>query len=395
MGGGVWTPKPEQGGSAVASTSAHRKPNICIIGAGVVGLSVAQRLIERTGGTDVDITIMADKFLQETTSGGAGGLWEPYALSNTDSARVISWAAGSYAKFESLVADTAVAQAAGVQPVVSYELFTDAAEAQVLPDWAPVCKSFKLLPDAAAIAAAIPCMPQRTAPELPFVAAWEYSTFTADQRVYLPYLTLLLEQAGVRLVSRHVETLDELLRKDDVEKAADSSGYDIVVNCTGIGAGKLLGAAESVYPLRGQVVRIATPHDWLCSPAGHAAGDGVQLCINWPQSYIIPNQNSLVLGGTVGEPTNWDTRVVPEQSAAIRQRISSVFPELAEAPSISEWAGLRPCNKTGVCLESCVAQQSLLVHCYGHGGSGVTLSYGCAVDVVENHVLPRLKQWRS
>ena len=32
----------------------------------------------------------------------------------------------------------------------------------------------------------------------------------------------------------------------------------------------------------------------------------------------------------------------------------------------------------------------LIAHCYGHGGSGVTLSWGCAEDIVNNHILPFL-----
>ena len=270
---------------------------------------------------------------------------------------------------------------------------TNTKEAQVLPDWAPICASFKVLADAAAIAAAIPRLPARRAGEMPFAAAFENTTFTADQEVYLPYLTQLLVKAGVSFVSRHVESLDDLLRKKGANFAADTPRFDVVIKCTGIGAGKLLGKPESVYPLRGQVVRVETPADWLSSQTGDVAGEEVQLCLNWDKSYIIPNQGFLVLGGTMGDPTNWDTRVLSEHTNAIRAGIAELFPKLSEAPLIREWAGLRPCNKTGVKLESCMDGDSLIVHCYGHGGSGITHAAGCAMDVVDNHVLPHIKHW--
>lgn len=55
---------------------------IVILGAGVVGLSTAYRLVElyeqsNPGGNRLNIEILSDKFLQETTSDGAGGLFRP------------------------------------------------------------------------------------------------------------------------------------------------------------------------------------------------------------------------------------------------------------------------------------------------------------------------------
>jgi D-amino-acid oxidase len=42
--------------------------------------------------------------------------------------------------------------------------------------------------------------------------------------------------------------------------------------------------------------------------------------------------------------------------------------------------GLRPVHPT-VRLEL-ERQSRPVVHCYGHGGAGITLSYGCARDIV-------------
>lgn len=55
---------------------------VAVVGAGIVGLSVALKLVEKYG-TTIDLTIVSETFLQQTTSFGAGGLWEPYAIEGT------------------------------------------------------------------------------------------------------------------------------------------------------------------------------------------------------------------------------------------------------------------------------------------------------------------------
>jgi hypothetical protein len=46
--------------------------------------------------------------------------------------------------------------------------------------------------------------------------------------------------------------------------------------------------------------------------------------------------------------------------------------------------GLRPYRDDGVRLESEKTNDGMtIIHCYGHSGSGVTLSWGCAKDVVQ------------
>ena len=55
-----------------------------------------------------------------------------------------------------------------------------------------------------------------------------------------------------------------------------------------------------------------------------------------------------------------------------------LVPELATATVVRHQVGLRPARPT-VRLE----RDGHVVHCYGHGGAGVTLSWGCADEVVE------------
>ena len=54
------------------------KMNVCVLGAGVVGLGTAVQLAEALPG--VHVTLTAHGFRADTTSAGAAGLWEPYKL---------------------------------------------------------------------------------------------------------------------------------------------------------------------------------------------------------------------------------------------------------------------------------------------------------------------------
>ena len=63
----------------------------------------------------------------------------------------------------------------------------------------------------------------------------------------------------------------------------------------------------------------------------------------------------------------------------------ALVPELADATVIDHVAGLRPARDGG----PRVAEQpnglrtgQRLIHNYGHGGAGVTMSWGCADEIV-------------
>ena len=70
------------------------KQRVCVVGAGVIGLSTALRLCQEVKG--VQVTVVADTFLADTTSSGAAGLWEPYKLGSTPAELIQAWAGETY-----------------------------------------------------------------------------------------------------------------------------------------------------------------------------------------------------------------------------------------------------------------------------------------------------------
>ena len=102
------------------------------------------------------------------------------------------------------------------------------------------------------------------------------------------------EARGGEIVCQRINDLEEL------------SDFDVVVNCSGLGANQLVGD-ETVQPLRGQVMRVWAP--WLRICLLDDEDDG---------NYVLPNMDSVVLGGT-HQQGDWDT---------VKCHFCSIFPLL-------------------------------------------------------------------
>jgi D-amino-acid oxidase len=85
----------------------------------------------------------------------------------------------------------------------------------------------------------------------------------------------------------------------------------------------------------------------------------------------------VVVGGTDVEG-DWSRTPSPEVADGILARGARLVPGVAGARVIRHKVGLRPARP-----EVRLERDGRVVHCYGHGGSGVTLSWGCAEEVAE------------
>ena len=96
--------------------------------------------------------------------------------------------------------------------------------------------------------------------------------------------------------------------------------------------------------------------------------------------YVIPRTHDCVFGGTndVSDNLNPD----PKTTRAIVTECSRVL-EMEKPQVLRERVGLRPFRKSGVRLEAeKLSDDRTVLHNYGHGGSGFTLSWGCAREVL-------------
>jgi D-amino-acid oxidase len=162
-------------------------------------------------------------------------------------------------------------------------------------------------------------------------------------------------------------------------------GVDAIVNCAGLGSAELVG--ESMYPLRGALVRVH-------NDGTHMPRITNAHCVSHDESlerqdiiFIVPRgSDRLVLGG-LAEKDQWDVNVNLENHEPIREmvrRCVDFLPLLHHARIDTDdttRVGLRPFRKQNVRLERETHTQ--IIHNYGHGGAGVTFSWGCAQEVAD------------
>jgi D-amino-acid oxidase len=96
-------------------------------------------------------------------------------------------------------------------------------------------------------------------------------------------------------------------------------------------------------------------------------------------TYIVPREDTVVLGGTA-EVGSTELRPNLAIAEGIRRRCAALVPAVADARVLEHRVGLRP-GRSAVRLEREDRGGNVVVHCYGHGGAGVTLSWGCAAEV--------------
>lgn len=113
----------------------------CVLGAGVVGLSVALRIAQSRPGSA--ITVVAERHQMDTTSSGAGGLWEPYQVGSTPEDKITRWGGIAYSYFMDLFMSPDAGRA-GVNLMPAYALCEEHESAEH-PSWASVVAGMRSL----------------------------------------------------------------------------------------------------------------------------------------------------------------------------------------------------------------------------------------------------------
>jgi D-amino-acid oxidase len=309
----------------------HREGEILVLGAGVIGLTSAVCLAD----AGLRVRLRTALRPEQTTSRVAGALWASSLAE--PGAEVRRWAGEGLREFRALAqsSDTGVRIAAG-----------RLASRQSAEPPSP---------------ARFPGVEINASDRVPlgFLAASAVELPLIDMLSYLGYLTERLARSGVAIEVRPVGSLAEA-----TEQART------IVNCTGIGARELV-SDQALRPVRGEHVIVENPgvEDFFVEDP---RGD------EWTS--FFPHGERVVLGGNARED-DWSLEPDPTSARAIVDRCAQVEPTLNGARVIEHQVGLRPA-RARIRLEREQLGNTTLIHNYGHGASGVSLSWGCAKDVV-------------
>ena len=189
-----------------------------------------------------------------------------------------------------------------------------------------------------------------------------------------------------------MQSYKEQIQFEQLQKRMDDLSvlyhkYDIVINCTGLGAAGLKQCQDDVPNLRrsyGLVLRVHAPF--------------IQHWVRYDTesekiTHVYPRIRDCILGGckrllAPDEPSIKEANQNDIQ--AIIDRCCEIMPELKQKPVqiLEILQGERPYRISGVRLEAVQINEQpnghniLLIHNYGHAGQGYCLAYGCAEEVI-------------
>lgn len=320
-----------------------------ILGGGINGLSCAMRLSNEFPFSTIQI--VSDHFSPNTTSDVAAGLWGPYVLGGTSITECRRWAQETHDYFLQLWRG-GYADRCGICLVPVLELYETDTTA---PWWHDIVFGFsktKILK---------PGDPDDHHDS--FHTVFAYITFTCEPSKIMKHYRDALSTRNVTFRQEHLTDIRCLEKKKIHPKA-------IIINCLGLGSQYAANDAE-IYPIRGQIQRVKAEYVF------NSFAD--ESC------YIIPNTDTVILGGTKQKDNN--LQISPVDRYEIRAYCQTILPALKDAVTVKDDVGLRPVRFSGVRLEVervifANGENHVIIHNYGHGGAGITLAWGCAGEVV-------------
>jgi D-amino-acid oxidase len=323
---------------------------------------------------------MAEKFAPEITSNVAGALWEwppavcGYHQDQVSLDRSKHWCLTSYHRFAELAADPTT----GVYLRPSAFYFRNKVEdheshLRKMDDLRSRVRGFVHDPN----------LIQQTGVNtgIGLKDAYSYLAPMVDTDTYMQWLMREVKAAGTQVMQRKLE--GDLTSQEENLKREFNAG--VIINCSGLGAREL--ASDPMFPLRGALVRLVNDGSDFPKITRAYCVSRDDVTSDQEIVFIVPRGEDRLILGALAEPDEWSTDISLEDHEPIRrmyERCVNFLPILKTAKLDSAEpvrAGLRPFRTQSVRLEH--VPGTAIIHNYGHGGAGVTFSWGCAGEAAE------------
>ncbi|KAF8993434.1 hypothetical protein BDQ17DRAFT_1412976 [Cyathus striatus] len=343
------------------------------------------------------VTVISDKWVSlhdRLTSQIAGALWEwPPAvcgkhINSGSLARSKEWCMTTYRALDELI-KAVPTEVHGVRWRMANFFFTKSIES--MPGQLEKMNEIIGAPDVKGFKRDKNLINQhKVTPNSRVIDSYQHLAPVIDTDVYMAWLTELVASKGGHLVTGRV--YGDLLVHEESLLAKHNA--DIIVNATGLGAYELA-SDSTVFPLRGALIWVVNDgkifpkiEEALCVAHDDTNEDDTEDIV-----FIVPrNDRTLILGG-LAQPNEYtlDLTLDSPEIIRMRERCNQFVPGLADAAYVESDAivqGLRPLTSTNVRVEKEKRRRrsgegSRIIHSYGQGGSGFSLSFGCAGDVLE------------
>lgn len=317
--------------------------NVIILGSGIIGMVSALEIKKEL--RNANVTIIANQFLNETTSSVAAGIFRPpTGLLGATKEITKQWIQDSFYYWDGLrkAEDPFKTGLKEISGYIFSSEYPHITRNEYLENLLPIYR-------------------KTTETELKICPGnWKYGSFfktiLTDPTLLLPWLTANIQLKNIKTVRKKIDNFRDI-----------SEPCDVLVNCTGLGA-KILCNDNKLVALRGQVLKVNDPHI-----TNFYYGDY--------DTYIIPGFKSVTLGGC-RQYESYNLKIDKYDTESIRERCTNLVPSLKNAPITSVNVGLRPhrsvfrIEKENLLINGKTIR---IVHNYGHGGYGYTTAPGTAL----------------
>ncbi|XP_047995991.1 D-amino-acid oxidase-like [Leguminivora glycinivorella] len=317
---------------------------IGVIGAGINGITCALRIKETY--PNFEVAVLSEQFSPDTTGDGSGGLWYPYCCGNTPGDLLLKWGGETYKFLHSCWLKGGHNVTMGPVYCLSKEHSTGTLA------WASTVFGFRELE-------------QKQLEYLNRLYSGDYisgHTFTT----FVVHTTYI----------RHDTQIAQPTYQAKVQSSAGRAIHQVTVDTRG--SQLRLEVSQSEEPTHHDYDRMIDSIKYI-KPRIYRTNVDIS-----PKRTIFINILLLPIG-------SWDfLRDFGELRALtvtynLTQILNSIKNKdflFQDAKVVKHWTGLRP-GRDQVRLETEIVDGKLVIHNYGHGGSGVTLFWGCASNVLD------------